>query len=347
MVFVAIYLIAILLCYIRTLRRLAIASACANAIQAIGIGIILEYLVRDLDNVNFKARDMFRPANEVSMAFATAMFAFEGISVVLPVYTRMKQPKQMSNWLGVVNVSYVLLMILYVLIGFLGYLKFGANARDSITLDLPPEPIYDCVRAMFATSIFLSYPLQFYVLNDILWTYCKNKILERRNSSLMKLSSLSTISTITTSTSNNNCAPEKVSPLNSFNPKQFEQPQLSLKWEYLFRTLLVSATFVAAAAVPKLNFLMDLVGSVSATLLCLILPAAIHIAAFWDDLSGAKRALIIGVDVFSMIIGFIGGGLGLTFSIMSFLNSFDSDNISKHQNLHISNLHANTTQILN
>ena len=106
------------------------------------------------------------------------MFAFEGISVVLPVYTRMKDPKQMGGYFGAINLSYTLLLGLYFSMGIFGYLKYGHHAQGSITLNLPAEPMYDIVRAMFTLSLFLTYPLQFYVPNEIIWNWAKASLIE-------------------------------------------------------------------------------------------------------------------------------------------------------------------------
>lgn len=40
---------------------------------------------------------------------------------------------------------------------------------------------------------------------------------------------------------------------------------------------------ILAMCIPMLNLLMDLVGSISGTMLSIILPPLIHLAAFWED----------------------------------------------------------------
>lgn len=306
--------------YIRTLRRLAIASACANLAQAVGIILILEYLVRDIDKVDLRERDNFRPLGEAALGFGSAMFAFEGISVVLPIYTRMKHSDKMSGLFGVINISYVLLLILYFAMGLFGFLKFGHNSKDSITLNLPPEPLYDTVRALFTVAVFLTYPLQFYVPNEIIWTWAKKNLLGEPD---LKITAARATETV--------IPPIKVSE--KANQKAVAattepEPEVSIEsnqyrvYEYCCRTVIVLLTFILAICVPKLNLLMDLIGSISGTALSLIIPAMIHIAAFWDDTRGLNKVAMVSIDIVIIIFGLVAGISGSIFSFASIVDSF-------------------------
>lgn len=257
-------------------------------LQFVGICIIIQYLIRELPSdleVTY-----FKPLSEVALGFGSAMFAFEGISVVLPIYTRMKRPDQMGGWGGLINLSYVILLILYFTVGFFGYLKYGDDAKGSITLNLPKEPLYDAVRAIFTVSLFLTYPLQFYVPNEIIWNWTKSKLL-----------------------------------INDKSP-----PELHVKYEYACRTVLVLITFLLAMSVPRLNLMMDLVGSISGTALSIILPPIIHIAAFWEDTSGASKVFMLVADSILIVIGLIASLSGSYFSFIGIVHSFGISDESLH-----------------
>lgn len=54
----------------------------------------------------------------------------------------MIRPKNFSGLLGVMNVGCVLVVCLYLAVGFYGYVRFGADIilQPSITLNLPDVP---------------------------------------------------------------------------------------------------------------------------------------------------------------------------------------------------------------
>lgn len=52
----------------------------------------------------------------------------------------MKTPKSFGTPFGVLNVGMTFIVLLYVLVGGLGYAYCSSDCQDSITLDLPKGP---------------------------------------------------------------------------------------------------------------------------------------------------------------------------------------------------------------
>lgn len=48
----------------------------------------------------------------------------------------MKNPKAFARPCGVLNIGMGTIIILYIIMGFLGYLAYGSECEDSITLNL-------------------------------------------------------------------------------------------------------------------------------------------------------------------------------------------------------------------
>ena len=61
---------------------------------------------------------------------------------ILPLENKMKTPK---NFPRVLCYALILVTIIYVTIGLLGYLAFGNSIDDSITLNLPKDKNLDSV----------------------------------------------------------------------------------------------------------------------------------------------------------------------------------------------------------
>lgn len=120
-----------------------------------------------------------RPASadisKFPLYMGTAIYAFEGIGLVLPLQKEMKEPGAFRGPVGVLNTGMTVVMCLYLGVGFFGYLKFGDAVKGSITLNLPFEPLYEICRLMFALAIFLSYAIQFYVPINIIWPWAQQK----------------------------------------------------------------------------------------------------------------------------------------------------------------------------
>lgn len=57
---------------------------------------------------------------------------------VLPLKNEMRRPEQFQKPLGVLNVGMVFVGSIFIVVGFLGYLKWGDNVMGSLTLNLQP-----------------------------------------------------------------------------------------------------------------------------------------------------------------------------------------------------------------
>ena len=73
-----------------TYRYLSPVSMLANLLQFVGLGIIFYYLLQDLPFT--WERKIFATWGQLPLYFGTAIYAFEGIGVVLPLENQMKTP---------------------------------------------------------------------------------------------------------------------------------------------------------------------------------------------------------------------------------------------------------------
>lgn len=164
----------LLLSYVPNLKYLAPVSMVANAFMAVGLGITFYYLVIDLPPI--ESRELVVDLSKFPIFFSVTVFAIEAIGVVMPLENNMKTPQKFVGICGVLNQGMSAVTLVYILLGFFGYLKYGANVHGSITLDLPiHEHAAQAVNILIGLAVFCTFGLQFYVCLDIAWSGMKDK----------------------------------------------------------------------------------------------------------------------------------------------------------------------------
>ncbi|EDW78915.1 uncharacterized protein Dwil_GK11241 [Drosophila willistoni] len=171
----------ILINWVRNLKYLAPFSTLANAITMVSFGIICYYIFRE--PISMEGKDAVGKIENFPLFFGTVLFALEAIGVILPLENEMKTPKKFGGSCGVLNVSMVLIVFLYVGMGLFGYLNYGTSVLGSITLNLPEHEILaQCVKGMLAFAIYITHGLACYVAIDITWNdYVADRLGPQRN----------------------------------------------------------------------------------------------------------------------------------------------------------------------
>lgn len=162
---------------IRNLKVLAPFSQVANVITFIGLGIVMYFICQELPPVS--SRPLVGDPRNWNLFVGTTLFALEAVGVVIALENNMKTPASFGGYGGVLNRGMAAIIIMYAIMGFLGYVKYGSAALGSVTLNLPKESVLaQSVNALFAVAIFISYGLQCYVPVEIIWSRYLKKHLE-------------------------------------------------------------------------------------------------------------------------------------------------------------------------
>ncbi|KAH8378789.1 hypothetical protein KR009_001364, partial [Drosophila setifemur] len=165
----------IFMCLVRNLKFLTPFSMIANILMFVGIVITFIYMFSDLPAP--AERPGLVTPTEWPLFFGTVIFALEGIGVVMSLENDMRNPTHFIGCPSVLNFGMGLVIALYTLVGFFGFLKYGPETQASITLNLPLEDkLAQSVKLMIAIAIFFTFTLQFYVPVTILWKGLEHKI---------------------------------------------------------------------------------------------------------------------------------------------------------------------------
>lgn len=103
--------------------------------------------------------------NDWTLFIGTAIFTFEGIGLIIPIQTGMKNPKKFPNVLGGIM---IIITVVFISMGALSYAAFGSKTKTVIILNMPQDNKFvNSVQFIYSLAILLSTPLQIYPAIEI------------------------------------------------------------------------------------------------------------------------------------------------------------------------------------
>ncbi|KAF2655345.1 amino acid transporter-like protein [Lophiostoma macrostomum CBS 122681] len=106
----------------------------------------------------------FNP-NNWTLFIGTAIFTFEGIGLIIPIQTGMKNPKKFPAVLGGVM---IIITVIFLSMGALSYAAFGSKTKTVVILNMPQDNKFvNGVQFIYSLAILLSTPLQIYPAIEI------------------------------------------------------------------------------------------------------------------------------------------------------------------------------------
>ena len=249
-----------LLAWVRSLTGLAPFSVFANAANFIAMTVV----IKDEYDVPHTSTDIhpFTGWGAMPFAIGVAVYCFEAFSITLSLEASMKDRRQFPMTLGL---GFIFVATLYVVFGTCGYLAFGGNTQEIVTLNLPNDWTTIAIKAGLCTGLMFTIPV---VMQPV-----HNVAEGRLGSSKWFQKHIGT-----------------------------ERPEL---WQNIafksVRFAIIALLVVLSTKVPGFTTLCSILGATVCALLAFVLPATLHMHIFWVDLNRAAFVF----DVFLVIGGIL------------------------------------------
>lgn len=165
---------------VKNLRLLAPVSLLGNLVSAVTYGVIVYYASQNLNN--FQNLTMFGKLQDYPLFFGTALFSLQSIGVMTTAENNMAKPKDFRKPLGVLHIGMFMITTAYIFLAIIGYCRYGAQIKSSITLNFPAkQPLGQTIRILYSLAIFVSYPINMFVVFQIFWNGLFKERLEKSN----------------------------------------------------------------------------------------------------------------------------------------------------------------------
>lgn len=210
----------------------------------------VSYLVFGLDEVQ-----TFTCWQALPFVVGVAVFCFEGFGMTLPLEASMREPQKFGKVLGL---AFLFLTSLYVGFGFAGYVAYGNETQDIVTLNLPNDWSAVAVKVGLCISLLLSFPVMMHPIHEMF------------EIKLMKSSWFQKISSV---------------------------PWMEMVLFKILRAVTVVILAILASSMPGFGVFVSLVGSTVCALLAFVFPALFHLRAFRGCLHFSQKAIDLTILV--------------------------------------------------
>ncbi|KAH7689477.1 solute carrier family 36 (proton-coupled amino acid transporter) protein [Dioscorea alata] len=247
-IFLLLLPLEIALSFIRSLSTLAPFSALADACNILAMAIVIK---EDFQLFNsFSTRKAFGEVWGLPFTAGVAVFCFEGFSMTLPLEASMTNRRQF-RW--VLSLAFTGITLAYILFGIFGYLAYGDDTKDIITLNLPQNWSSVAVKVGLCVALLFTFPIMMHPIHDIMESRLKS------SGWFQKV---------------------------SYNVRCAECVGL-----YGARIIMVMLLATVASFIPGFGSFVSFVGSTLCALLSFVLPAAFHLTFMGSSLNIWRRTL--------------------------------------------------------
>jgi solute carrier family 36 (proton-coupled amino acid transporter) len=150
---------------VRKINLIQIFALAADLFIVIGLAYLFGYDVQTIASPSWELDISLFNSRDWTLFIGTAIFTFEGIGLIVPIQSSMKEPNKFPGVLAGVMVA---ITVIFTVMGAISYLAFGSKTETVVLLNMPQQNKFvNTVQALYAIAIMLSTPLQIYPAIEI------------------------------------------------------------------------------------------------------------------------------------------------------------------------------------
>ncbi|KAK4623856.1 Vacuolar amino acid transporter 3 [Fulvia fulva] len=148
------------LALIRNIGKLGPAALLADVFILIGLVYIWSYDISSLASVGAApTMKLFNP-NAFTLTIGSAIFTFEGIGLILPIQSSMKQPEKFPYLLYAVM---LIITVIFTSVGALCYATFGEETKIQVISNFPQDSKFvNAVQFLYSMAVLVGEPVQLF-----------------------------------------------------------------------------------------------------------------------------------------------------------------------------------------
>lgn len=148
------------LAFVRNISKLGPAALLADIFIMIGLVYIWWYDIAALINHGLHPSVVLFNPKDYTLTIGASIFTFEGIGLILPIQSSMKNP-QKFEWL--LCVVMLIITVIFASVGALCYATFGSDTKIEIINNYPQtSKLVNAVQFLYAIAVLVGTPVQLF-----------------------------------------------------------------------------------------------------------------------------------------------------------------------------------------